>query len=303
MADDTSIDENGTFETSAEEGSTNADKPDGILESTSPVETTRVEDNVTSNKLPSTDDNSEENRETTSAVDPAIENAAVPTNESEATVAKKKPDLKLIGLVAILIIAALVGGIAYSNAQAEKKAQEEAAAAEKAAKEEAERKAVEAHDAYVDDLELFHYAVINGAANTEDAGNRMLQVWRLAIYEENRDAWPEEARPYFATDFNEALDLLFADENFKGTIESIKTNQQVVAEVMRRLSNPPEDCKSAYNTAQDLYLDYKKFTDLVVSINGSYSTVSDSFAELDSAVVSKWELLETQIPEKIGTGE
>lgn len=303
MADETTTAEISPFETDANEDGSYTDKSDGVLESTSTVKVAHAEDDIPSDDLPSTDAVTEENHEAKSSDSQANENAAIPTSESEASATKKKPNLKLIGLVAILVIAALVGGIAYSNAQAEKKAQEEAAAAEKAAKEEAERKAIESHDAYVDDLELFHYAVINGAANTEDAGNRMLQVWRLAIYEENRDAWPEEARPYFATDFNEALDLLFADENFNGTIESIKTNQQVVAEVMRRLSNPPEDCKSAYNTAQDLYLDYKKFTDLVVSINGSYSTVSDSFAELDSAVVSKWELLETQIPEKIGTGE
>ena len=97
-------------------------------------------------------------------------------------------------------------------------------------------------------------------------------------------------------DFNDALDNLFADEDFQATNESIETSRDLVDMYMEELKNPPEKYEKCYDMALELYGEYKSFTNLALDPTGSYETFNDDFSEADDETVELYEKFVSMIP-------
>lgn len=144
---------------------------------------------------------------------------------------------------------------------------------------------------YYSNMEVVSYTMLDGAAKAETAGNLIKSVWYNAIYEE----WDNETDKYtmkngkFVDDFNDALANLFADENFINSIAEIETNQSEVADLMKKLMNPPKKYEEAYSVLKVYYDNYLKMTKAVINPTGSLNTYSEDFNTYDNDTVDSYE--------------
>ena len=145
--------------------------------------------------------------------------------------------------------------------------------------------------------------MISGGSDAESLCNLTLQVWGNAIYENSDEETDKYTRPngYFVSDFNTALENLYADSDTQDTISYIQSNQASVKEVIKKLQNPPEGLNKCYDTVTVLYEAYKTLTDLAINPTGSYNSVSTDENDTVSDFLSAYDKLDNQIPEKIRT--
>ncbi|RRG06120.1 MAG: hypothetical protein DUD35_14640 [Lactobacillus sp.] len=213
---------------------------------------------------------------------------------------KQRRTHKVVAIVAaIAIVAAGAIGISVHNQQV---AHEEAIARKQAAakrKREAREAAIKEHDTYVNNLKSVTSYMFTGAVESETACNLTSKVWHNAIF----GGWDNETSAYQSSDFNEALKKLYASDTYQGYVSAINKANDKVDDLMRELSDPPEDCEKAYDTLQDLYPDYQSFTSLATDPSGSYTSYTQDFEDLDSKVSSKLQLIDTQIPDPIESSD
>ncbi len=150
---------------------------------------------------------------------------------------------------------------------------------------------------YYENLESATSAMIFGAAKAQAAGNLIKSVWYNTIYEEHDSATDRYACPggYFNDDFNDSLSRLFADDDFLDTITIIKDNQDVVADRMKKLQNPPEEYIEAYEMINELYSAYLELTSLAINPTGSLQSYSSDFNDADSDVAKCYEKMKVFI--------
>ena len=150
-----------------------------------------------------------------------------------------------------------------------------------------EQKAIEASTEYGKNLETLSNLMLSGAAKAETSGNLIKSVWHNSIFKKSSTSTDPYTRPdglFFVSDFHTALGNLFSDEDFSSTIDSIKDNQDEVTSMMKKMKNPPEEWKDAYEELQDFYDSYIELTNLVTNPTGSLQTYSSNFNDADSAV-------------------
>ena len=101
---------------------------------------------------------------------------------------------------------------------------------------------------YGTNLNMAAYSMLSGASDAETCGNLIKQVWYNAIYKESDSTTNKYTKPdgYFVSDFNDALQNLFSDSSFSGQIADINSNKDTVNSLMKKLKNPPEEYKDAY---------------------------------------------------------
>lgn len=196
----------------------------------------------------------------------------------------------IIAGIAVIVIALISAGI-YIHSENEKRI-----AAEKA--EQARVAAIESYNSYIDNMKTASMSILNGAGKCETAGNLMMSVWRSAIFDKNIDDWDEEARPYYSTDFNEALANMQGSDVYKGYVKSINDSEDTVDALMKKLKNPPSECEKSYDALLDLCTKFKSFATLVKSPSGSYMTANQSFRQYDSDLVSLFDKVNNMIPDK-----
>lgn len=144
---------------------------------------------------------------------------------------------------------------------------------------------------YYSNMENVCYTMLDGAAKAESAGNLINSVWYNAIYEQ-RDTETDKytiINGEFVNDFNDALDNLFADEDFINSISEIELNQAEVTELMKKLKNPPKKYEEAYSLLKNYYNNYLKMTKSVISPTGSLKTFSEDFNTYDTDTVNAYE--------------
>lgn len=183
----------------------------------------------------------------------------------EVTGVKVTRKIKIIIGIAIAVL--ILGGVTiFGVTQYQKK---------KAAKEYAE-----SVKTYSDNLELATVTVLKGAGDAEDCGNLIKNVWYNAIYKEKDDETDKYTRPdgYFVSDFNDALGNLFVDSSFSSKIDSIDKNQDTVNSLMKKLKNPPEEYKDAYDALSDFYDAYLALTGSM-SYDGKMEVVNTAIEE------------------------
>ena len=141
---------------------------------------------------------------------------------------------------------------------------------------------------YSENISTVSAAILSSAIQTEEAGNLIHDVWYNCIFEENDPETNEYTRPngYYLDDFNDALANLFSDETFSQQLSSIKNDQETVTDLMRKMSDPPEEFEDAYEALRELYDAYTEFTNLVINPSGNLQTFTSNFNDADSALLN-----------------
>lgn len=147
---------------------------------------------------------------------------------------------------------------------------------------------------YSDNLNLATVTMLTGASDAESSANLIKQVWYNAIYEKRDDETDKYTRPkgYFVSDFNDALGNLYADSSFSSKVSSIEDNQDTVNALMKKLKNPPDEYKDAYDAVSDLYDAYISFTNCATDPSGSLQTYSSTVNDADTNTLNAYKALE-----------
>lgn len=80
-------------------------------------------------------------------------------------------------------------------------------------------------------------------------------------------------------------------------ISSIKENQDSVNKLMKKLKNPPEEYKDAYDAISDLYDAYISLTNCATNPSGSLQTYSDTFNDADTNTLNAYKAMELYLEE------
>lgn len=183
-----------------------------------------------------------------------------------ASIAVPKVDVKKYVVIIFVAVVVLLGGFMVFKGGSEK--------------------------SYLSNLKNASSTMLDGAADAEAACNMISKVWRNAIYEK----WDKETNKYvcpddYYLDFNDALANLFSDPAFASDIRTIENNQEKVAGIMKKLSNPPEKYKDAYQVIKNYYSAYTSLTNLATNPTGSLQTFSSNFSSsVDDVVKSLHEI-------------
>ncbi len=140
---------------------------------------------------------------------------------------------------------------------------------------------------YAVNLYLATYFMQDGCIKAETACNLIQKTWHNAIWKKS----DQETNRYtksngvFVSDFNDALDRLFEDEDFAAQLQEIAENQSHVNTCMKDLQNPPQKYQAGYQKITELYEAYLKFTNMALSPNGSLNSFAEDFEEIDKETV------------------
>lgn len=155
---------------------------------------------------------------------------------------------------------------------------------------------------YDKNLELATLAMLSGAGDAETAGTLIHDVWYNCIYEKRSsitDKYTQKklgtgkySSGIFYSDFNDALGNLFSDQAFKEGLSKIKTNQDAVAQLMKKLQNPSSKNQEAYDAIKELYAQYTALTNLVLNPTGSLQSFTADFNAADSGVLNAYHAME-----------
>ena len=151
---------------------------------------------------------------------------------------------------------------------------------------------------YFENLKVTSALMLTGASQAESSGNLIKSVWYNTIYEEfdsETDKYTRSNGWGFNDDFNDSLQALFSDSEFRDKISSIESNRDSVASMMKELKDPPKEYEEEYEALKDLYDSYLEFTEMVINPSGSLRSFSDDFNELDSRVVNKYNAMKIYI--------
>lgn len=200
-------------------------------------------------------------------------------------VSKKSKKLIVIGIIAVIAVAisAAVGVQIHKKNVAAKAAAE----AQKQSEE------------YGSNLSLAAYSMLSSASDAETCGNLIKQVWYNAIYKESDSKTDKYTKPdgYYVSDFNDALQNLFSDSSFSSQLADINDNKDTVNSLMKKLKNPPEDYKDAYDSLSKLYDAYISLTNLATDPTGSLQTYSQNFNDADSETLNCYNALKMYLEE------
>ena len=192
---------------------------------------------------------------------------------------KGKEKAKKAGIVAAVVILALLAAFfgyrSYQNQQKEKARQQ-----------------------YKVNMDAAVLLMISGAANAEEAGGLIHDVWYDTIYENRRDStlkYTMNSRYQFNSDFNTSLAALFADEDFIKKTDDIKQNQTAVREYMKDLKDPPDEYEDAYDDMKTLYDWYNKLTELAVNPTGNLSSYTSSYNEADQGFMNAYNTMKMHL--------
>ncbi|MEA4921051.1 MAG: zinc ribbon domain-containing protein [Clostridiaceae bacterium] len=153
---------------------------------------------------------------------------------------------------------------------------------------------------YAENLDTVTYTMLSGASDAESAGNLIKSVWYNTIYEKsdsstNKYTRSNNGQVSYYNDFNDALQNLFSDSTFKQKIQSISDNQDSVNDMMKKLTNPPEEYKDAYTALKDYYDAYISLTNLAINPTGSLQTYSSSFNSADTDVSNCYQAMQIYV--------
>ena len=200
-------------------------------------------------------------------------------------ITKKSKKIIVIATIAVLVAAIITAiGIQIHKKNVAAKA---AAEAQKQSEE------------YGTNLNMVAYSMLSGASDAETCGNLIKQVWYNAIYKESDSTTNKYTKPdgYFVSDFNDALQNLFSDSSFSGQIADINSNKDTVNSLMKKLKNPPEEYKDAYESLSKLYDAYISLTNLVTDPTGSLQTYSQNFNDADNETLNCYNALKMYLEE------
>ncbi len=145
--------------------------------------------------------------------------------------------------------------------------------------------------AYEEKLGTAVYEIAMSAIDTEEAGNLLHSVWYNCIFQVKDPETDKYTRRNggtgsFYEDFNDAIDVLYADPDYSAKMEGIMDSQYDLAQLMRELSDPPEKYKRDYEDLRTLYTAYVEFANIVTNPQGNLQSFTDKFNAADEKVVN-----------------
>ncbi|MCM1541995.1 MAG: hypothetical protein NC121_12140 [Blautia sp.] len=176
----------------------------------------------------------------------------------------KKRGVTVIFVLILVVVAAVCGVWYYQEKKAERRIQE-----------------------YSENYDAVISLMLQGADEAGACCSFIDQVWYNAIYERNNRDTDRYTRldGYYVSDFNVALDNLFADVEFIARIDNIIDNQGKVGAIIRKLKDPPEEFVNSFQPVSKLYDVYLLLTDMAISPSGSLNTFSEDFNKLDAEFI------------------
>ena len=136
--------------------------------------------------------------------------------------------------------------------------------------------------------------MLSDAAQAEKIGNFTVKVWHNAIWkksDEETDKYTQKDGSFFE-DFNDALKLLFEDEEYNNSCFVLESNQQQVMRDMKTMINPPEGYDNAFRALEDLYNSYLSLTNTVLQCTGSLDSFSEEFGNADDELIQNYRAAE-----------
>lgn len=220
-------------------------------------------------------------------IDNGVETGTAPQQVEVTGVKITKKSKKVIVIAAIAVIVAVI--IAAVGVQAHKKNIAEKAAAE----------AQKQSEEYGTNLNTAAYSMLSGASDAETCCNLIKKVWYNAIYEESDSKTDKYTKPngYYVSDFNDALQNLFSDSSFSAQIADVNDNKDTVNALMKKLKNPPEEYKDAYESLSKFYNAYISLTNLATDPTGSLQTYSQNFTDADNETLNCYNALKIYLEE------
>lgn len=220
-------------------------------------------------------------------IENTIETEKTPQQVEVTGVKITKKSKKIIVIATIAVIVAAI--ITVLGVQTHKKNVAAKAAAE----------TQKQSEEYGTNLNMAAYSMLSGASDAETCGNLIKQVWYNAIYEKSDSKTDKYTKPkgYYVSDFNDALQNLFLDSSFSGQIADINENKDTVNSLMKKLKNPPEEYKDAYESLSKLYDAYISLTNLATDPTGSLQTYSQNFNDADNETLNCYNALKMYLEE------
>lgn len=220
-------------------------------------------------------------------IENAVEMETAPQQVEVTGVKITKKSKKMIVIAVITVIAAAT--IAAIGVQMHKKSVAAKVAAE----------AQKQSEEYGTNLNMAAYSILSGASDAETCGNLIKQVWYNSIYEQSDSKTDKYTKPngYYVSDFNDALKNLFLDSSFNDQIEDINDNKDTVNSLMKKLKNPPEEYKDAYESISKLYDAYLSLTNLATDPAGNLQTYSQNFNDADNETLNCYNALKMYLEE------
>ena len=125
--------------------------------------------------------------------------------------------------------------------------------------------------------------MLEDAVLAEKAGNLIVSVWHNAIWNCQDEETDKYTMPNgrFVSDFNDALQNLFNDEDFSEDISTLAYRRYLVRDAMKAMLKPPEGFENAFEALESLYNSYLTFTDIVINCKGSLESFSNDFSDAD----------------------
>lgn len=185
---------------------------------------------------------------------------------------------KIVGAIIAVAIALLVA-ICVNNYNQQKKAE-----AEKQQKIEQQEKAKKEAEqlSYKNHFQRAFLLMWTGAYQAQESCGLIHDVWYDTIY--NKDE--SSTRKYVSghSDFNDSLDALFKDSDFKKDISDLKDSQEEVREDMKYLTNPSDEWKQGYEAISNFYSDYITFTNMAIDPTGNLTSYTQDYNEMISTI-------------------
>lgn len=190
----------------------------------------------------------------------------------------KKSIIIVLSIVIVLAVA-IISGLAIRNYIVDQKTEEE-------------------RIAYQETLDATSAAILLQGYSAESCGSLIHDVWFNTIYEEDdyiTDDYTKNSYGRFYDDFNDALSVLFSDEDFLDQIDSLKSGQDAINSFMKELSSPPEGFENAHEAILELYDAYTALVNLAISPSGNLQSYTENFNEADSNFANCYKALQIYI--------
>ena len=194
-------------------------------------------------------------------------NAAI--NQFNAGVEKKKKKSKALPIIlAVVLVAAIAIGVFVSNTLSEKKAEE-------------------ARDEYIENVEEFLSLSLTAGSNLEDIADTIQTYWYENIWEDKHGDDINDAILYALIDKSDEIDQAEEyDTKMKDLYSKIKKVPDGLSE------EDVDDIEELCEAVKDLYNVYTDFYSLATDPSGNYNSYSDSNNETTDEFLSCYRALE-----------
>lgn len=139
---------------------------------------------------------------------------------------------------------------------------------------------------YKKELKLTATEMINSINQSKDCMNTIKDVWYNSIWkiENEKTNLYTKTNGKFNNNFNDSLQALMNDRNFKKNIYEVKNSQEEIKKLLDKLKNAPLTWKKSYQKTKDSYKDYLEITKLCTNHSGNLLSYSEKVENVDKLI-------------------